>query len=107
MPYVSLLPLRLLQQLIQRVLNPQRVRERPPLEDALKRCRSAGVVRFEFKVERVDDVVEEVRLADGNTAEVDVGEVDLRRRKGQSMEKRRRSEREKGRDGRCGRGSDL
>jgi hypothetical protein len=61
------------------VLDAERVGERFPLEPALERSRSAGLRRFEFELERVDHVVEEVRLSDRDAAEGDIGEVDLRR----------------------------
>ena len=61
------------------MFDAERVGERFPLEPALERSRSAGLRRFEFELERVDHVVEEVRLSDRDAAEGDIGKVDLRR----------------------------
>lgn len=75
----ALRPLRL-QQRIKRMLHAQRITERPPLEPTLDRRRPARVGSLDFEGESVNQVVEEVRLADCYAAEGEVGEMDLRGR---------------------------
>lgn len=91
-----------LKQPVQLVLGPEGIRERPALEVRLEGLGPAGLTRLELELERVDDVVEEVRLADRDAGEGHVGEVDLRRARkdgegeGASALRRGSEERERG-----------
>jgi hypothetical protein len=65
------------------MFDAQRVRERLPLENALPISHLLPLRILRFELESVDNVVEEVGLADCDTREGNVGEVDLRECRGQ------------------------